>query len=206
MEIDQTTTAMTIRTEARRGAPGLVDLVITAPSWMPLDLSGVNTHISVAGSRGPISVETVQGEVDVDGGDGLVSLRSVQGSVTLKGAKGRLEVNSVNEDVTVSGSSGEVTAETVNGSITLSKVDATSVTASSVNGDLDYDGPIRNGGRYAFSTHNGDITVTVPAGQQRRRVGIDVQWRVRLRVPGDADRDQEGPALQLHHRAPAARR
>lgn len=162
VEIDQTTTAMTIRTEARRGAPGLVDLVISAPSWMPLDLSGVNTHISVAGSRGPISVETVQGEVDVDGGDGLVSLRSVQGSVTLKGAKGRLEVNSVNEDVTVSGSSGEVTAEAVNGSITLSKVDATSVSASSVNGDLDYDGPIRNGGRYAFSTHNGDITVTVP--------------------------------------------
>ena len=162
VEIDQTSTAMTIRTEARRGAPGLVDLVISAPSWMPLDLSGVNTHISVAGSRGPISVETVQGEVDVDGGDGLVSLRSVQGSVTLKGAKGRLEVNSVNEDVTVSGSSGEVTAEAVNGSITLSKVDATSVSASSVNGDLDYDGPIRNGGRYAFSTHNGDIPVTVP--------------------------------------------
>jgi DUF4097 and DUF4098 domain-containing protein YvlB len=52
----------------------------------------------------------------------------------------------------------------VNGDITLSKVDATSVMSSSVNGELTYDGTIRNGGRYAFSTHNGDITVTVPEG------------------------------------------
>jgi DUF4097 and DUF4098 domain-containing protein YvlB len=164
VEIDRSATSVTIRTEGRRGPPRMVDLVITAPSWMPLDLSGVNTHVSVVGARGPISVETVQGEVDVDGGDGLVSLQSVQGSVGLKGAKGRLEVHSVNEDVSVSNSSGEVTAETVNGDITLSRVDATSVMASSVNGELEYDGTIRNGGRYAFSTHNGGITVTVPEG------------------------------------------
>lgn len=164
VEIDRSATSVMVRTQGRRGPPSLVDLQITAPSWMALDLSGVNTDISVAGARGPISVETVQGEVVVEGGQGLVSLQSVQGSVSLSGAKGRLEVHSVNEDVLVSGSSGEVTAETVNGDITLSRVDGTSVTASSVNGDLDYDGLIRNSGRYAFSTHNGDITVTVPEG------------------------------------------
>ena len=111
-----------------------------------------------------MSVETVQGDVSVDGGDGLVSLQSVQGSVSLRGAKGRLDVRSVNEDVYVSESSGEVTAETVNGDVTLSRVDASGLTATSVNGDLDYDGPIRNGGRYALSTHNGDVTVSVAQG------------------------------------------
>jgi DUF4097 and DUF4098 domain-containing protein YvlB len=164
VEIDRSATLVTVRTHGRRGPPSMVDLQITVPSWMALDLSGVNTDVSVAGSRGPISVETVQGQVDVEGGVGLVSLQSVQGSVSLSGAKGRLEVHSVNEDVVVKGSSGEVTAETVNGDITLSRVDGSSVTASSVNGDLEYDGSIRNGGRYAFSTHNGDITVTVPDG------------------------------------------
>ena len=164
VEIDRSATSVTVRTHGRRGPPSLVDLQITAPSWMALDLSGVNTDVSVAGSRGPVSVETVQGQVDVEGGEGLVSLQSVQGSVNLSGAKGRLEVYSVNEDVLVKGSSGEVTAETVNGGITLSQVDGSSVTASSVNGDLEYDGTIRNGGRYAFSTHNGGITITVPEG------------------------------------------
>jgi DUF4097 and DUF4098 domain-containing protein YvlB len=88
----------------------------------------------------------------------------VQGSVSLSGAKGRLEVHSVNADVEVSASSGEVTAETVNGDVTLDAVDATSVTATSLNGDVSYNGPIKSSGRYALSTHNGDVTVTVAEG------------------------------------------
>jgi DUF4097 and DUF4098 domain-containing protein YvlB len=164
VEIDRSGTSVTVRTQGRRGPPSLLDLQITAPAWMALDLSGVNTDITVAGARGPVSAETVQGQVDVEGGVGLVSLQSVQGSVSLSGAKGRLEVNSVNEDVVVRGSSGEVTAETVNGDITLSRVDAASVMMNSVNGELEYDGTIKNSGRYAFSTHDGVITVTVPEG------------------------------------------
>jgi DUF4097 and DUF4098 domain-containing protein YvlB len=73
-------------------------------------------------------------------------------------------VNSVNEDVEVAGSAGEVAAQTVNGEIALQMVDAPSVDANTVNGDISYSGPIRPGGRYALSTHNGDITVTVPEG------------------------------------------
>ena len=164
VEIDRSATRLSVRTQRSRGGPAMVDLQITAPAWMALDLSGVYTDVSIAGAQGPISVETVQGEVDVEGGDGLVSLRSVQGGVSLRGAKGSLEVHSVNESVSVSASSGEVTAETVNGDVTLSRVEGNSVTATSVNGDLDYDGPIRDGGRYAFSTHNGDITLTVTEG------------------------------------------
>ena len=104
----------------------------------------------------------MQGEVDVTGGEGLVSLRSVQGSVRLKGAKGRIDVNSVNEDVRVSDASGEIVAETVNGEIVLERVDATSLEATTVNGDVGYDGPIRNGGRYTLSSHNGDVTLAMP--------------------------------------------
>ena len=106
----------------------------------------------------------MQGDVSAKGGEGLVSLRSVQGSVSLTGAKGRLDVSSVNADVEVSASSGEVNAETVNGDVTLDVVDATSVTATSLNGDVAYNGPIKSSGRYALSTHNGDITVTVAEG------------------------------------------
>jgi DUF4097 and DUF4098 domain-containing protein YvlB len=164
LDIQRSATAVAVRTEGRRGTASMVDLQITVPSWMALDLTGVYTDVTVAGARGPVTVETVQGDVSVEGGDGLVSLQSVQGSVSLRGAKGRLDVRSVNEDVYVSESSGEVAAETVNGDVTLSRVDATGLTATSVNGDLDYDGPIRNGGRYTLSTHNGDVTVSVAQG------------------------------------------
>jgi DUF4097 and DUF4098 domain-containing protein YvlB len=109
-------------------------------------------------------VETVQGEIVVEGGEGLVSLQSVEGRVALRGAKGRIEVHSVNEDLLIAASSGDVTAETVNGEIVLERVDATGLAASTVNGDIEYDGPLRNGGRYALSSHNGDLTLTVAEG------------------------------------------
>ncbi|MDQ3427769.1 MAG: DUF4097 family beta strand repeat-containing protein [Gemmatimonadota bacterium] len=153
-------TAVRVRTEGRHG-PASLELHITAPTWMAVDLSGVYTDISVAGAGGAVAVETVQGDVDVEGGVGLVSLRSVQGSVTLRRATGRIEVHSVNEGVEVFGSSGEIEAETVNGDITLNGVAASSLTATTVNGDVEYDGPIRTGGRYSLSSHNGDLTLTV---------------------------------------------
>lgn len=155
---------VSVRTEGRRGPASAVDLDITVPAWIGLDISGVYTDVSVVGAGGPVTVETVQGEVAVSGGQGLVSLSSVQGSVRLQGAKGRIEVRSVNEDVHVSETSGEIRAESVNGEVTLDKVDATTLDASTVNGDVAYDGPIHNGGRYALSSHNGDITLSIPVG------------------------------------------
>lgn len=152
---------VSVRTEGRRGPASAVDLAITVPSWMSLDLSGVYTDVKVEGTRGPVTVETVQGDVSVSGGDGIVSLSSVQGSVDLRGARGRIDVHSVNEDVAVSETSGEIRAESVNGEVKLEKVDATSLDASTVNGDVTYDGPIHDGGRYSLSSHNGDLTLAV---------------------------------------------
>ena len=161
VEVSTSATAVSVRTQGRHGPPSELELRVSAPPWIGLSLSGVHTNMKVVGSRAPISVETVEGEVEVNGGEGLISLRSVQGPVTLRGARGRISVNSVNEDLEVRNSSGEIRAETVNGEITLQLTDAAAVEASTVNGDIAYSGPIRNGGRYAFSTHNGDVTLTV---------------------------------------------
>jgi DUF4097 and DUF4098 domain-containing protein YvlB len=152
---------VSVRTEGRHGPPEDAELRISAPAWMAMSVSGVNTNVKVTGSRAPIAVETVEGEVQVNGGNGLISLRSVQGRVTLKGARGRIKVNSVNEDLEVTNSAGEIMAETVNGEIVLDRVDAATLDASTINGDISYDGPIKSGGRYSLTTHNGDIMVTV---------------------------------------------
>jgi DUF4097 and DUF4098 domain-containing protein YvlB len=164
VEVSSSSAAVSVRTQGRHGPPTEIALRISVPVWMALSLSGVQTDATVSGTRAPISVETVEGEVNVSGGDGLISLRSVQGSVSLRGARGRISVNSVNEDVEVTNSTGEIMAETVNGEIALEGVDAATVDASTVNGDISYAGPIRNGGRYSLSTHNGDITLTVAEG------------------------------------------
>ena len=162
--IDQSASVVSIRAAASRGAPGSVAFELSVPAWMSLRLSGVNTSMRVTGTEAAVTVETLNGDVEVTGGNGLVSLRSVQGAVTLIGAKGKLEVNSVNSEVRVRDVSGELQAETVNGEIRLEKVQSDNVEASTVNGDVAYDGTIRASGRYRFATHNGDVTVTVAEG------------------------------------------
>ncbi len=159
--ITKAASTITVRTEGRRGPSSAVDIKLTVPVWMALDLSGVYTDVTVEGVRAAIAVETVQGDVEVTGGEGLVTLSSVQGSVTLRGARGRIEVHSVNQDVRVSNTTGEIKAESVNGEIELDKVDATTLDAGTVNGDVAYDGPIHDGGRYSLSSHNGDITIAM---------------------------------------------
>jgi DUF4097 and DUF4098 domain-containing protein YvlB len=129
---------------------------------MALSLSGTYTEILVDGVLGPITAETVEGEINVRGGSGIITLHSIQGSVTLADAKGRIEVNSVNESVALSNISGQITAEATNGDMTLTGIQSASVEATTINGDIVYEGAITDGGTYRFSSHNGDVAVSVP--------------------------------------------
>jgi DUF4097 and DUF4098 domain-containing protein YvlB len=155
---------VTIKASSRMGAPSVVDMDITVPATMALTLSGTYAEITVEGMQGPISAETVEGEVNVRGGKGNITLHSIQGSVTLADASGRIEVNSVNEDVSLSNVTGEIKAETTNGELTLVGITSSSVEANTINGDVTYEGTITNGGSYSFSSHNGDVTISIPEG------------------------------------------
>ena len=145
------------------GDPGNVDYELTIPTWMPVELSGVNSDMSVIGTRADISVETVSGSIVVEGGNGMVSLTSVEGSVTVTGAQGRIQVESVNDFVMVRRSTGEIDAESVNGAVTID-ADSRRVSAETVNGDIVFSGPIHDGGTYRFTTHNGDVRLGVQDG------------------------------------------
>jgi DUF4097 and DUF4098 domain-containing protein YvlB len=164
VEVSTSTTAVTVRTSGRRGPPSIVDLEITVPAAMPVALAGVYTDVTVEGVGGSVSAESVQGDITVTGGNGNVSLKSVEGSVTLSRARGRIAVTTVEGDVTVTDVGGEITVESVDGDVALTRIDATRVEVNTVDGDVIYDGTIKDGGSYRLSTHDGDVTVAIPAG------------------------------------------
>src|SRR3954467_12610692 len=83
VEVSSSASTVRVRTEGRRGPPSIVDLDITVPSWMAMDLSGTYTDISVDGVGGSITAESVQGDIEVTGGTGSINLKSVEGGVTL---------------------------------------------------------------------------------------------------------------------------
>ncbi len=163
VEIGYGGVVLRISASGRRGAPHAVDYTLTVPAAMDLNLSGVYSDVSVEGSTARIVVETVQGDVTVRGGRSLVTLHSVEGDVHAAGVVGRLEANSTNGEVTVDDAEGEVYVEGVNGDITLRGIRSDNVSATTVNGDILYRGTVRDEGQYRLSTHNGDVTMSVPA-------------------------------------------
>ncbi len=162
VDIERDGSTVSVKSEGRHGVPASVDFRITVPASTALKISGVYTDATIKGTKADVAVETVRGDVSVTGGAGHIVLQSVEGDVNLEGGRGRAELSSVNSGVTVRDHEGELAAETVNGEIVLEDIRGGTVEASTVNGDVLFDGEMQSSGHYSFSTHNGDITVALP--------------------------------------------
>jgi len=121
-----------------------VDLKVTVPAWMNLEISGVNSNVEIRGTKGKVKVETVNGDIIV------------------KGGRGEIELSAVTQDIYLTDASGTVISETVNGDMTLQRINSGRVDASTVNGGIFYDGTILNNGVYHFTSHDGDVAIAIP--------------------------------------------
>jgi len=146
----------------RGGPPRSLDYTITVPKWMAISVSGTYADVLMDGVGADVTVETTRGDINITGGSGVVTLKSIQGEVTLQKAKGRIEVRAVNEGMRLADISGDLSAETTNGSIILDRIDSSNVDLYTVNGNISYDGPIKDKGVYRLTTHNGMIAVALP--------------------------------------------
>jgi DUF4097 and DUF4098 domain-containing protein YvlB len=162
VNIRPTEAVLRVSTSSERGPSRTVDFTLTVPRWLPIALSGTYVDIDLEGMQGEVTAETVGGDVRLKGGAGTVTLKSVEGIIEVDGSKGRMTLNTVNEAVFVRDAAGEIIAETVNGDLTLERIDSSSVDVATVNGDVLYDGSVRDGGSYRFATHNGDVELRVP--------------------------------------------
>jgi DUF4097 and DUF4098 domain-containing protein YvlB len=163
VDIKQTDQTVTVRSRSVRGGPPRsLDYTITIPKWMPVNAGGNYAFVTMEGVGGDVTVETTRGDINVSGGSGFVSLKSVQGEVTLAKAKGRIEVRAVNEGIRLADISGDLSAESTNGSIILDRIDSANVDLYTVNGNISYDGPIKDKGLYRLTTHNGLIAMAIP--------------------------------------------
>ena len=161
IEVDVSGPVVSIRSSGRHGQDE-VEYRLTVPAAIDLEITGHSGSISADGTTGRISIETVEGSIKVRGGTGIISLHSVEGGVMLSGARGRIEINSVDGDIRLSDIAGEIQAEAVDGEIDLDGIESEEVEANTVDGSITYRGVIKDGGRYRFASHDGDVTVTVP--------------------------------------------
>jgi DUF4097 and DUF4098 domain-containing protein YvlB len=166
LDIDAVGSVVRIEAERRRGGGG--QPAVTYEIWIPARFDAVidatNGNVVMEGLGGDVEVETVNGNIVLRGGDGTIVLESVSGEILVDGARGDITAETVNLGVRITRASGSIAAETVNGSVQLSGIESSRVEATSVNGDVRYEGTIGRGGHYDLGSHNGSISMTIPEG------------------------------------------
>jgi DUF4097 and DUF4098 domain-containing protein YvlB len=137
------------------------DLTIHVPEDSSIEVSAVSADVEVTGVRGELQLQSVSGEMtsDIFGSD--VQIETVSGDIELAGNNLEMltETSSVSGDIEASGLKGQVEAESVSGDVTLTDGSFDRLQAETINGDIDVEAELIDGGRLEVGTINGDVDI-----------------------------------------------
>lgn len=142
------------------------DIELDVPHEAGIDLRSGSARVKVSGiatlkiinQDGSIDIEQASQSIDINSIASHISVRDSRGSIKLRSASGSIQVQHVNRNA--AGEVCEVTS--LRGDITLDGVDHKIVEASTMNGALNFSGPLVWAGRYHFQTILGDIKLSLP--------------------------------------------
>lgn len=137
------------------------DLTVRVPDGSSLDVSTVSADILVQEVEGDQMLHTVSGDVETYAYGSDVSAQSVSGDVDVNGAGDDAETsaNTVSGDLTLIGVAGAVSAEAVSGDILVRDGSFERAGLNTVNGEISFQGGLRDGGKLTAESVNGDVDI-----------------------------------------------
>jgi DUF4097 and DUF4098 domain-containing protein YvlB len=176
---------LTVSGEGRRnGDGGPIDL--TVPSWARIEVTTLNGNVTFSSAPDHVQVETVSGAIHLSGGGGSADLESMAGEVMVADFHGtKLSVDATGSGVSVTNSSGAMDISNVTGGIVLHGIHSPTISASTINDGIDFEGTFAATGNYDFSSQNGDVTFTLPG---------DVSARLKISTMNGEFRSPQIPA------------
>jgi len=182
-----------------RGISARVDYVIAVPVGITVAVKSISGDVSVSGVRGEVRAETVSGDVSIDSTPNLALAKTVSGDVIARdiGGATTLVLSTVSGSVIASGLKVRaLEAGSVSGDVRLSGMQVERVEAKSVSGNIDFDAPLVKAGRYAFTSHSGNVRIVI-SGTTGFELDADTfsgsvrsDIPVTLRTVGRDDRDR----------------
>ena len=155
-------TNATLEPAANRGCSD-AQFELSVPNGVHVVAATWSGSLKVSGVHGEVEAHAQSGDVDVRDAGETLDVETLSGDITIQGVRGASSVHTLSGDVTLSGARGDVEIETVSGDIELRDVVAKQIRTHSTSGDLDFGGTIVSAGRYEFSTHSGELHLTLPA-------------------------------------------
>lgn len=153
---------LTLEIESVRGRVGDSKFEVSVPVGVRVIARSTSGDVTVKGTRGAVDARSTSGDVTVTDATDRIVLESVSGDVHASQLTGDVRSESVSGTVEIRDATGDVRAETTSGDVTLLGVSSRSVFATTVSGEVEYDGTIDANGRYEFHSHSGDIRLEIP--------------------------------------------
>jgi len=151
----------------QKGRRRHVEITLRVPSWVDVEVDGRSLDVRIDGVGGRIEVGNVRGDVWVQNAAGAVAVRTMSGTIDVVGATGGVSASSQSGDVTLRNVSGPLSVESGSGDIGIVNARSESVRVETLNGDIEFSGPIGTGD-YGFFVHDGDAMIAIPADTNAR--------------------------------------
>lgn len=110
------------------GSSPSIDLTITMPSNLLLDIDDGSGNIQVSNiaksvrledGSGSASIENIKGDLKIDDGSGELVVKNVQGNIDLNDGSGGLTISNVTGNIEIDDGSGELIVKDVTGKVTI---------------------------------------------------------------------------------------
>jgi DUF4097 and DUF4098 domain-containing protein YvlB len=152
------------RLAGNRGFSGTVDYTIVVPQTLTVSIKTVSGDVTVHGVHGEVRAETISGDVEVVSTPNLAVAKSVSGDVNARDiAASTLTLGTVSGTVVASALKVRtLEAGSVSGDVQLSNLQVERLSAKSFSGSIAFDGILQRSTRYEFTSHSGDVRVTLP--------------------------------------------
>jgi len=124
------------------------NVALQVPEGAVLDLHTSNGKIAATGKTGDILAKTSNGPVEVKESKGKLDLSTGNGKLLVRGGAGKLTLKTSNGDIDIKSGHAAIEADTSNGNVFFSGSPAD--------------------GEHLFQTHNGKVTLNLPAEAQFR--------------------------------------
>jgi DUF4097 and DUF4098 domain-containing protein YvlB len=146
------------------------DLNIQVPENSSIDVGTVSADIEVEDVRGELKLNTVSGDIETEGGESDISAGAVSGDIEISGQRKEAETraNTVSGDVTLFRVSGTVAGESVSGDVIVDEGAFDRVSLNTVNGEILFQGQLRDGGKLKAETVNGSVDLDFADGVSGR--------------------------------------
>jgi hypothetical protein len=143
-----------------------VTLDVRVPHGARVWIKSASAGVTVSGVDGEVDVSSVDGDISVDGVPSRLTAEAMDGNIDLTTRAAYTRAKTAGGSITLHGGGGDVLASSVSGTIRYLGAHKVLIgRLESVTGSVTFGGTVMRGGTLSIETHDGAVSLALPADQ-----------------------------------------